>query len=281
MKQWDTVAIVGVGLIGGSIGLALRQRNLAKNIVGIGRRQPTLRVARQIGAVDHTTIDLSKGVVDAELVIVCSPVGLIVEHVRQAAQHCPERAILTDVGSVKRAIVEPLDSGLARGCRFIGGHPIAGSEKVGPANATPELFDGRVTVLTPTKNARAEDYDLIEEFWRSLGSVVVKMSPEEHDQTLAVTSHLPHIAAAVLAMTVPERYFRFSGSGLLDTTRIAAGDPELWRQILTLNRNDVLTALEQYGTNLAALHAAIRDNKQDEITRFLTLAKKNRDALGS
>jgi prephenate dehydrogenase len=281
MKQWDTVAIVGVGLIGGSIGLALRQRNLAQNVVGIGRRQASLRIARQMGAAHHTTIDLNKGVADAELVIVCSPVGRIVEHVRQAAHHCPERAILTDVGSVKQAIVEPLDSGLARGCRFLGGHPVAGSEKTGPANASAELFEGRVAILTPTKNTRAEDFDLLEEFWQSLGSVVVKMTPEEHDQALALTSHLPHIAAAVLAMTVPERYFRCCGSGMLDTSRVAAGDPELWRQVLSLNRDHVLTALEQYGANLAALHGALRDNNQDEITRFLTLAKKNRDALGS
>ena len=281
MKQWDTIAIVGVGLIGGSIGLALRKRNLAKNIVGIGRRQATLRIARQIGAADHTTIDLNKGVADAELVIVCSPVGQIVEHVRQAAHHCPERAILTDVGSVKQAIVDPLDSGLARGCRFLGGHPVAGSEKTGPANASAELFEGHVAILTPTKNTRAEDFDLLEEFWESLGSVVVKMTPDEHDQALALTSHLPHIAAAVLAMTVPERYFRCCGSGMLDTSRVAGGDPELWRQVLSMNRDHVLTALEQYGANLAALHGAIRDNNQEEITRSLTLAKKNRDALGS
>lgn len=281
MKQWDTVAIVGVGLIGGSIGLALRQRRLAKNVVGIGRRQASLRIARQAGAVDHTTVDLNKGVAEAELTIVCSPVGRIVEHVRQAAQHCPERALLTDVGSVKKAIVEPLDSGLARGCRFLGGHPIAGSEKAGPANASGELFDGRVVILTPTKNTRAEDYDLLEAFWQSLGSVVVKMMPEEHDRALAVTSHLPHMAAAVLATTVPEKLFRFCGSGMLDTSRIAAGDPELWRQILTMNRDEVLTALEHYGTNLAALHAALRDDNQAELTRLLTLAKKNRDALGS
>jgi prephenate dehydrogenase len=281
MKQWDTVAIVGVGLIGGSVGLALRQRDLAKNIVGIGRRQVSLRIARQSGAVDHTTIDLNKGVADAELVIVCSPVGQIVEHVRQAAQHCPERALLTDVGSVKKAIVEPLDTGLARGCRFLGGHPIAGSEKAGPANASAELFEGRVAVLTPTKNTRAEDYDTLETFWQSLGSVVVKMTPEEHDQALAITSHLPHLAAAVMAATVPEKLFRFCGSGMLDTSRVAAGDPELWRQILSMNRDEVLTALEQYGTKLAALHAALRDNNQDELARLLALAKKNRDALGS
>lgn len=280
MKQWDTVAIVGVGLIGASIGLAMRQRNLAKNIVGIGRRQASLRIARGNGAVDHTTIDLNKGVAEAELVIVCTPVGRVVEHVRQAASHCPERALLTDVGSVKQAIVEPLDTGLARACRFLGGHPVAGSEKAGPANAMANLFEGRVTILTPTKNTRAEDFDLLSDLWQSLGSVVVKMTPEEHDQALAVVSHLPHAAAVVLAMTAPEKLFRFCGTGMLDTTRVAAGDPELWRQILTMNRDNVLTALEQYGQNLAALHGALRDNNDKELARILALAKKNRDSLG-
>jgi prephenate dehydrogenase len=281
MKQWDTVAIVGVGLIGGSIGMALRQRGLAKAVVGIGRRQASLRVARRVGAVTHTTIDLNKGVSEAELVVVCTPVGQIINHVRQAAQHCPERILLTDTGSAKRAIVEALDGGLARGCRFLGSHPLAGGEKAGATFASGELFEGRVAILTPTKSTRAEDFDLMEQFWQSLGSVVVQMTPEEHDQALALTSHLPHIAAAALAVTVPEKYFRLTGAGMLDTTRVAAGDPELWRQILALNRENVLTALEHYGSKLAALHAAVRDNNQDEITRFLTLAKKNRDALGS
>ena len=131
MKTWDTVAIVGVGLIGGSVGLALRQRQLAKNVVGIGRRQASLRVARRVGAVTHTTIDLNKGVAEADLVVVCTPVGQIVEHVRQAAQHCPERTLITDAGSTKQSIVAALDGGLGHGCRFLGSHPLAGSEKTG------------------------------------------------------------------------------------------------------------------------------------------------------
>lgn len=281
MKTWDTIAIVGVGLIGGSIGLALRQRNLAKTVVGIGRRQTSLRVARRVGAVSHTTVDLNKGVAEAELVIICTPVGQIVEHARRAAHHGPERALITDAGSAKQAIVAALDSGLPRGCRFLGGHPLAGSEKAGAAHASPDLFEGRVAILTPTKNTRAEDFDLLEEFWQSLGSVVVQMTPEEHDTALAMASHLPHAVAAALALTLPERYFRLTGAGLLDTTRVAAGDPELWRQVLSLNRGNVLAALEQFGAKLTALHAAIRDNNQAELTRFLTLAKKNRDALGS
>ena len=261
--------------------MALRQRNLARNVVGIGRRQASLRVARRVGAVTHTTIDLNKGVAEAELVIICTPVGQIVEHTRQAAQHGPERTLITDAGSTKQTIVAALDSGLPRGCRFLGSHPLAGSEKAGATNASADLFEGRVAILTPTKNTRAEDFDLLEEFWQSLGSVVVQMTPEEHDRALALTSHLPHAAAAALALTVPEQYFRLTGPGLLDTTRVAAGDPALWRQILSFNRGNVLAALEQFGAKLTALHAAIRDNNQDEITRFLTLAKKNRDALGS
>ncbi len=281
MKQWDTVAIVGVGLIGGSIGLALRQRNLAKNVIGIGRWQASLRIARRVEAVTHTTIDLTKGVAEAELVIVCTPVGRIVDHVRQAAQHCPERILITDAGSVKHPIVAALDNNVPRGCRFLGSHPLAGSEKTGATYASADLFEGRVAILTPTVNTRAEDFDLLEQFWQSLGSLVVQMSPEEHDQALALTSHLPHVAAAALTLTMPEKFYRLTGSGLLDTTRIAAGDPELWRQILVLNRENILRALEQYGSNLASLHAALRDNNLEEITRFLTQAKKNRDALGS
>lgn len=281
MKQWDTIAIVGVGLIGGSVGLALRQRGLAKNIVGVGRSQAGLRAARRVGAVTNTTIDLNRGVADAELILVCTPVGNVVETVNQAAQHCPERTLITDVGGVKRAVVGPLDDRLARGCRFLGGHPLIASEKTGVLNASADLFDGRVAILTPTKNTRAEDFDLLEEFWQSLGSVVVRMSPEEHDRALAMTSHLPHLAAATLAVALPERYFRLTGAGISDAARQAAGDPELWRQLLSLNRDNVLTALEQYGSKLAAVHAALRDGKQDELLRFLTQAKKNRDALGS
>ena len=281
MKHLKNVAIVGVGLIGGSIGMALRQRGLADSVIGIGRRQVSLRIARRVGAVTHTTVDLAKGVAGAELVIVCTPAGQIVEHVRQAAAACAEGTLITDTGSVKQAIVAALDGQLPRSCRFLGSHPIAGSEKGGPSHARANLFEGRVAVLTPTRNTRAEDFDLLEEFWQGLGSVVVQMPAEEHDRALAVTSHLPHMAAAALAVTVSEPCFRLAGGGLLDATRMAGGDPGLWQQVLLMNRGNVLTALEQFGAQLAALHAAIRDQNEAELKRYLTTAKKNRDALGS
>jgi cyclohexadieny/prephenate dehydrogenase len=281
MKPLKTVAIVGVGLIGGSIGIALRERKLAEQVVGIGRRQEALRTARRVGAVDHTTVDIEKGVAEADLVVICTPVGRIVDDARKAALHCPEGTLITDAGSTKQTIVAALDEGLPRGCRYLGSHPLAGSEKAGPAFAKADLFEGRITVVTPTKNTRAEDYDFLEDFWEALGSVVIRLSPEEHDRALALTSHLPHIVAASLAASVPEKYFRLAGPGMNDATRIASGDAELWSQIFALNRDNVLTALELFSANLSAMQTAMREGNHDEIIRLLTLAKKNRDALGS
>ncbi len=281
MKRFRHVAIVGVGLIGGSIGLALRRRSMADAVMGIGRRQASLRTARRVGAVTSATIDLAKGVAEADLIVVCSPVGKIVEHATEAARHCPEGTLITDAGSTKQVIVEALDGQLPRGCRFLGGHPLAGSEKAGLVHASEELFEGRVAILTPTKNTRAEDFDLLEQFWSGLGSVVIQMSADEHDRALAVTSHLPHAVAATLAGMIPETYFRLCSAGILDTTRIAAGDAELWKQIFVQNRANMLAALDRFDQGLAALRTALEQDDQSELLRLLSVAKKARDALGS
>jgi prephenate dehydrogenase len=281
MRRFKTVAIVGVGLIGGSIGLALRQRGIAEHVVGVGRRQSSLRTARRVGAVTNTTIDLAKGVAEAELVVVCSPVALVAEHVRQAALACPEGTLMTDAGSAKQAIVEALDAQLPRGCRFLGSHPLAGGEKSGAAHADANLFEGRIAILTPTRNTRAEDFDLLERFWSDLGSVVIQMAAEEHDRALAATSHVPHAVAAALAATIPETHFRLSGAGLLDTTRIAAGDPGLWKPIFAMNRRNVLAALARFEGQLALLRSALERGDEDALEKLLAAAKKTRDALGS
>jgi prephenate dehydrogenase len=281
MKHFRSVAIVGVGLIGGSIGLALRQRAIADVVIGIGRRQVTLRTARRVGAVTNTTVDMAKGVAEAELVIVCTPVGRIVEDVRHAAESAPEGTLITDAGSAKQAIVAAVDDQLPRGCRFLGSHPLAGSEKAGAIHARADLFEARIAVITPTKNTRAEDYDTLDDFWSELGSVVVQMSPEDHDRALAMVSHLPHLAAAALAAIQPERYFRLASTGLLDSTRIASSEPSLWMQILRQNRENVLAALGQYEMQLAALRKAVEEGDETTIKQLLAVAKKNRDALGS
>ncbi|NUQ60876.1 MAG: prephenate dehydrogenase/arogenate dehydrogenase family protein [Pirellulales bacterium] len=281
MRHYDTVAIVGVGLIGGSIGLALRERGLAEKIIGIGRRQASLRTARRVGAVTNTTIDLAKGVADAELVVICTPVGSVVGNVLEAAANCPEGTLITDAGSTKQEIVDALDGKLPRGCRFLGSHPLAGSEKAGASHAAADLFEGRVAILTPTLNTHAEDFDQLEQFWSALGSVVIQMSPVEHDRALAVTSHLPHAIAAVLASMLPENLFRLTGAGFHDTTRIAGGDPELWKQIFAANRTNVLALLDQFSQRLRAFRSALEQNDAAAMEALLNLAKKNRDALGS
>jgi prephenate dehydrogenase len=281
VKHFGCVAIVGVGLIGGSIGLALRKRNMAERVMGIGRRQESLRIARRVGAVTNTCVDLAKGVAGADLVVVCTPVGRIVDDVRAVAQAVRPGTLITDAGSTKRTIVEALDDGLAGGCRFLGSHPLAGGEKAGPGHADADLFEGRVTILTPTKNTRAEDFDLLEEFWSGLGSMVIQMPADEHDRVLAITSHLPHAAAAMLASLVPENCFRFTGAGLLDTTRIAAGDPDLWQQIFLQNRENLLAALGQYELKLQAFIEALRAGEAVQLRELLAGAKVKRDALGS
>jgi prephenate dehydrogenase len=282
MKQLETVAIVGVGLIGGSVGLALRHRGLARRVVGIGRSAESLKVAEEVGAVTSSTCDLVQGVADAELVIVCTPVEQIAGQVRQAAGACRERALITDAGSTKAQIVRGLDGQLPRGVRFVGSHPLAGSEKSGPATATPDLFEGRVVVVTPAgADASGDGCQEVREFWKALGARVVQMSPEEHDRALAVTSHLPHLVASALAAATPENCRPLTATGWADTTRVAAGDPELWTQIFSANRENVLAALADFESIVSALRAALEMRDARTLREILADAKQNRDAVGN
>ncbi len=239
-SQWDTIAIVGVGLIGGSIGLAVRERGIARRVVGIGRREAALAEALRLGAVDAISTDMAGGVGQADLVVICTPVERIVEHVRQAAAACPAGAIITDAGSTKGAIVAALDNSLPRGVRFVGSHPLAGSEKTGCTSARADLFKDRVAVVTPGNGTTDSDVELIEGFWRALGMRIIRMSPADHDAALASTSHLPHVVASALAAATDEKTLPLVASGWLDTTRIAAADAELWRQIFLDNRENTL-----------------------------------------
>lgn len=281
MQQFETVAIVGVGLIGGSIGLALRRRGLAGRVIGVGRREATLRVARRSGAIDRGTTDLQRGVREAQLTVVCTPVAAIAASCREVAAACPAGALITDAGSTKASIVAALEGGLERGVRFVGSHPLAGSEQRGPEAARADLFEGRTVIMTPTRSTRPADYATIRRFWESLGAGVVRMAPEMHDRVVAATSHVPHLAAAAVALSVPSGQQALSAGGLRDTTRVAAGDPTLWRQILMDNRQAVLAALRPLEEALTALHEALRQGDADALERLLRKAKRKRDALGS
>ena len=281
MKPWDTVAIVGVGLIGGSIGLALRQRSLARHVIGVGRRESSLQRARDVEAVTATTTHIAQGVADAEVIVVCTPVAKIVGHVREIAAHCPARCLITDVGSTKQQIVAELQENHTEQGEFIGSHPLAGSEKTGVQHADADLFVDRVTIVTPSEHSTTGGVQRITEFWRSLGSVVLNMSPESHDAGVSLTSHVTHIIASALAATTGEAELPLAATGWLDTTRVAAGDPELWQQILLSNRDHVLKSLTNFEKVLAAFRRALDKDDQDALLRLLREGKSNRDAVGN
>ena len=284
MIQLKSVAIVGVGLIGGSIGLALQHRKIAERVIGIGRDRCRLKTAYEVGAVTETATwdeELACGLAGAELVVVCTPVDSVPEHVRQAARHATPGTLITDSGSTKRTIAEALDGPLPNDCRFVGSHPLAGSEKSGVLHAEPYLLSGRVVIITPTPNTAPSDADRVAAFWQALGAKVLRMTAAEHDRAAALTSHLPHALAVALAAGLPDQMRDLAGSGFRDTTRVAAGDPEMWRQIFIDNRENVLDSIGLFRGLLDRLAAAIGEGHELELKDLLTLAKKNRDALGS
>ncbi len=276
MRTWDTVAIVGVGLIGGSIGRALLARQAARRVVGIGRRAASLRIARRMGAATETTTSLARGVEQAELIVVCTSVADVVRHVREVAQSCPAGALVTDAGSTKGAIVAALDGTLPRSVRFVGSHPLAGSERRGPSEADSELFVDRLVVLTPSSQTRPIDVRRVAALWRRMGAATSVMGPEDHDRALALTSHLPHVVAAALAAVTPPDLLTLTAGGWRDTTRVAGGDPALWEQIFLSNREQVLAALGKYQTELDALSKAIRAGDGPTLRRRLSTAQLRR-----
>jgi len=286
MAEYDTVAIVGVGLIGGSIGLALRERRLAQRIIGIGRRQISLDAARDVGAIDHGVTSLATGVSEAQLIVVATPVDKIAERVIQAAAACPASALITDAGSTKANIMAAVDAGLASrrsGPRFVGSHPLAGDHRTGPESARADLFDDRTVVITPTEHTRPAAETETRGFWQSLGANVVTMSPGQHDTTLAMTSHVPHLLAWALAAATPQEFLRLTASGWRDTTRIAAADPTLWVPIFAANKQPVLDALDRVMHLLGNLRETLDQGDYEGLVAILETAakrKRDRNALG-
>lgn len=276
-----TLTIVGVGLIGGSVGLAARRRGLAHRVIGAGRQQATLERARGLGAIDEVSLDPTDAVRRAEVAVFCTPVTLIAEQVLAAAPGCPRGTLLTDAGSAKGAIVRALDGQLPPGVAFVGSHPLAGSEKRGPEHADADLFRGRVTVVTPTPKTDPAAVERTVAFWEALGSRVLLMAPEEHDRALAVTSHLPHLLASALAGALPPELRELTATGFRDTTRVAAGDPSLWTGIFMQNRAALIEALGKFQDQVIDFKMALMTGDQAAIDALLARGKRSRDALGT
>jgi prephenate dehydrogenase len=280
--QFNLLTIVGVGLIGGSIGLAAKRRGVARRVRGLGRQQTSLDRALEAGTIDEAHLDPASALAGADVVVFCTPVDQIADQVTRYAAFCPPMALLTDAGSTKATIVERVEKELpASGPWFVGSHPLAGSEKRGPEFADAELFQDRWTVVTPTPRTSAEAVTKITAFWSALGSRVKSMTPMDHDRALAATSHLPHLVAAALAGTLPRDWHELTATGFRDSTRIAAGDPGLWTAIFTHNRGPLLDTLERFERRVREFRQALEQHDAAAIDRLLAQAKEVRDALGN
>jgi prephenate dehydrogenase len=276
-----TLTIVGVGLIGGSIGLAAKARGLAQRVIGAGRNPASLDVARAVGAIDEGLLDANAAVHRADVAVFCTPVDRIAEQVLAAAPGCAGGTLLTDAGSTKREIVAAIEGVMPAGVAFVGSHPLAGSEKRGPEHADARLFNNRLTVVTRTPHTDQAALERTKAFWQALGSRVSVMSPEDHDRALAVTSHLPHLLASALAGVLPAELVELAATGFRDTTRVAAGDPNLWTAIFIQNRTALLEALRPLTNRLQDFRQALEAGDWTAVDSLLTQAKKVRDALGS
>ena len=270
MKPFDKVALIGIGLIGSSLARVMARERLAGHIAVSTRRQATIDRARELDLGQSYTTDAAEAVAGADLVIVCTPVGACGAVAEQIGAHLAEGAIVTDVGSVKQAVIDQMAPHLPAHCHFVPGHPIAGTEYSGPDAGFASLFENRWCLLTPLPASVPCGGDLaaterLADFWRACGSQVEAMEAGHHDLVLAVTSHLPHLiaynivgTAEHLEQVTQSEIIKFSASGFRDFTRIAASDPVMWRDVFLNNREAVLEMLGQFSEDLSNLQRAIR-----------------------
>jgi prephenate dehydrogenase len=279
MRRFRKITIIGVGLIGGSIGLAVKRRKLAREVMGVFRRPSTLRRALRCKAIDRGTLDIADGVKDADLIIVASPVLTIPAIARKAMRHAKKGALITDVGSSKGWIVREIERFSVRptDARFVGSHPMAGSEHAGVEFARSNLMEGAPCIVTKTARTDGGALKKTAAFWRSLGARVDVMKPEEHDRAVALVSHLPHIVAFGLAGAVPERHLKYGAEGFRDTTRVASSDPKLWADIFISNRREILRSGKAFEKYYRLILGEIAAGRYKTVVELLAKAKARRD----
>jgi prephenate dehydrogenase len=273
-----TLSIIGVGLLGGSIGLAAKKRIKGIRVIGYGHRRSTLQRALELKAIDEAAESLPVAVANADLVILCTPVGQFRQILTDIRAHLTSDAIVTDVGSTKTSVVKWGEKLVGR--QFVGSHPMAGSEKRGVEFARGDLFERALCILTPTPRSDPATVKTIETFWKTLGSNLTRRSPSEHDRMLAEVSHLPHVAAAALMGIPSRRATDLCGKGFLDTTRIAGGDGALWRDILLDNGPNLVASLAKLRRELETVERLIEGNDGTALRRWLDDRRRKREVLG-
>lgn len=285
LDQIHNITIYGVGLIGGSLGLALKKNGFNGSITGLGRRMSTLRVALERNAVDRITLKPGDSLAYADLVVIATPVNLIADSVLKLSSYLPKGGIFTDVGSVKKSIVTKAEEFLPEGLHFVGAHPMAGSEKSGIKAARADLFKGATCILTPTESTNQDAFGVVKELWETAGANVQSMPPDEHDHLIAAASHLPHLIACVLAQTVAKiendqsKALDFTATGFKDSTRIAAGLPDIWEPILSDNSQSLIKMLDRFIDNLNVFRQSLIDSDSKRLKELLIEAKQIRDSV--
>lgn len=278
------ITLVGVGLLGGSIGLAVQRRGLATRVTGLVRRASAVEECLNLRIATDATRNVATAVRDADWIVLCSPIGQMKSLVGELLPYAKPGVIITDVGSVKASVVDEVEPlAAAAGIQFVGSHPMAGSERTGMAAARADLFDGMVCVVTPTPRTPPEAVRRVAEFWGALGSRVIQLSPDRHDDLVGRSSHLPHVAAAGLANYVlspvhPTEQGRLCAGGFRDTTRIASGSPEMWRDIAMANRRHLSRVLGVFLEDLTEFQRALDEGNAGLVEEFFANAKRRRDA---
>jgi len=276
--QLRTVSILGVGLLGGSIGLAIKQQISSCRVNGYGHKRETLNSAVRRGAIDQAFDDPADAVGGADLVILCTPVGVFPDILRGIAP-AVGNALLTDVGSTKRTVVALAEKLLPSPGRFVGSHPMAGSEKRGIEFARADLCNGATCIVTPTDRTDPQAAADIESFWKMLGMRTIRLSPADHDARMAQISHLPHALAAILVAAADNDALQVAGKGFLDVTRIAAGDGALWRDILIDNRDNMRECISRLKSELDKLGDLLEPSRGEELRVVLDEAGRRRSRL--
>ena len=283
---FDKIALIGVGLIGSSMAHAARRGNVAKHISGYARRPETLEKAKNAGFADSLFDALEPVVKDADLVVLATPVGTYGELAKQIAPFLKKGAIVSDVGSVKSAVIRDVGPHIPEGVHFVPAHPIAGTEQSGPEAGFAELFDGRWCILTPPAGTDPAAIEKLKTFWEALGSNVEVMDAKHHDLVLAITSHVPHLIAYNIVGTADDletvtesEVIKYSAGGFRDFTRIAASDPTMWRDVFLNNREAVLEMLTRFNEDLSALQRAIRWGDGDMLFNLFTRTRAIRRSI--
>lgn len=283
---FQKVTLIGLGLIGSSLAHAMKRKGLADHITGSARSKKTLETALKIGFVDSVFEDAGEAVEDADLVILCVPVGICGTVCEQIGPHLKKGAIVTDVGSVKAAVIKACQPHIPQGVHFVPGHPMAGTEFSGPESGFAELFDNRWCMLTPLPDGDQQATDRMIEFWQACGANVETMTAEHHDVVAAVTSHLPHLIAYNIVGTADDlesvadqEVIKYAAGGFRDFTRIAASDPTMWRDVFLNNREAVLEVLGRFNEDLSQLARAIRWGDGDKLYETFERTRRIRQSI--